>query len=34
MAEELFHADTKTDERINRHKDVNSPFSHLFVRFQ
>jgi len=33
VAAELFHADTQTDGRRDKHDDVNSPFSQLFITF-
>jgi hypothetical protein len=34
LSEVLFHDDTRTDGRTDRHKDVNSPFSKFLVWFQ
>jgi len=34
LAEELFHADTQTDERTDEHNDVNNLFSQAIFRFQ
>jgi len=33
LAEELFRADTQTDERKEEHNDANNLFSQVFVRF-
>ena len=33
VEEVLFHADTQTDKRTDRHNDCNSTFSQFFVWF-
>jgi len=33
VAEELFHADTQTEGRTDRHKDANNPFSRFLSDF-
>jgi hypothetical protein len=33
LAEELFRADTQTDERTDKHNDANNLFSQAFVIF-
>jgi len=32
VADDLFHDETKTDGRTDRHNDASSPFSQFFVK--